>query len=316
MLRCLTREYCFYNRFGQFIYSEPAGKFAGYDVPQFSIHRGDLQMALLEAFVARAGGDKVITGARCTRVDPDSRHGLFRGTTEPVARQPRRQRRRHSFGAAQAVLSDEGPPKYSGINMWRGVTRWKPILSGASMVRVGWHHPAKLLIYPIRNNVDARRPPAHQLGGRHRNADLRERDWNKRGDLDDFIHVLEDWKFDWLDVPAFIRASDSCWNIRWSIRTRCRAGASAASRCSAMPRIRCIRAAPMARRRRSSIAGRLPMRWPRSPMSRARSEGLRSQAPPGHSAMSCSPTAARRPMRSCTKCTSAPATSRSRTSMT
>ena len=50
-----TREYCFYNRFGQFIYSEPAGRFAGYDVPQFSIHRGDLQMVLLDAFVERAG---------------------------------------------------------------------------------------------------------------------------------------------------------------------------------------------------------------------------------------------------------------------
>jgi 5-methylphenazine-1-carboxylate 1-monooxygenase len=36
----------------------------------------------------------------------------------------------------------------------------------------------------------------------------RERDWNKRGDLNDFIHVLEDWTFGWLDVPAFIRASD------------------------------------------------------------------------------------------------------------
>ncbi len=46
-----TREYCFYNRFGQYIYSEPAGRFAGYDVPQFSIHRGDLQMVLLDAFM-------------------------------------------------------------------------------------------------------------------------------------------------------------------------------------------------------------------------------------------------------------------------
>src|SRR5262245_752150 len=33
-----TREYCFYNRCGQFIYLEPAGRFAGYNVPQFSIH--------------------------------------------------------------------------------------------------------------------------------------------------------------------------------------------------------------------------------------------------------------------------------------
>ena len=66
-----TREYCFYNRFGQYIYSEPAGRFAGYDVPQFSIHRGDLQMVLLDAFIARAGADKVILGRRCTRVDYD-----------------------------------------------------------------------------------------------------------------------------------------------------------------------------------------------------------------------------------------------------
>ena len=67
----ITREYCFYNRFGQYIYSEPAGRFAGYDVPQFSIHRGDLQMVLLDAFIARAGRDKVVLGHKCTRVDHD-----------------------------------------------------------------------------------------------------------------------------------------------------------------------------------------------------------------------------------------------------
>ena len=49
---------------------------------------------------------------------------------------------------------DEGPPRYSGINMWRGVTRWKPFLDGATFVRVGWHKPAKVLIYPIRDNID------------------------------------------------------------------------------------------------------------------------------------------------------------------
>src|SRR6187455_2987188 len=68
----MTREYCFYNRFGQYIYSEPAGKFAGYDVPQFSIHRGDLQMVLLDAFIARAGADRIITGWCCTGVDTDA----------------------------------------------------------------------------------------------------------------------------------------------------------------------------------------------------------------------------------------------------
>src|SRR3954465_2992300 len=46
----IMREFCYLNRFGQFIYSEPAGRFGGYQYPQFSIHRGDLQLALLEAF--------------------------------------------------------------------------------------------------------------------------------------------------------------------------------------------------------------------------------------------------------------------------
>ena len=67
-----TREFCFFNRYGQFIYSEPAGRYAGYDVPQFSIHRGDLQMVLLEAFIARAGADRVITGWRCTGVEAEA----------------------------------------------------------------------------------------------------------------------------------------------------------------------------------------------------------------------------------------------------
>ena len=54
------------------------------------------------------------------------------------------------------------------------------------------------------------------------------RDWNRRGRLEDFLPAMADWHFDWLDVPQFISSSDAVWNIRWSIRTRCRAGALAA----------------------------------------------------------------------------------------
>src|SRR4051794_23484676 len=48
-----TTDATFFNRFGQLIYQEPLGRTAGYDHPQFSIHRGDLQRVLLDAFVAR-----------------------------------------------------------------------------------------------------------------------------------------------------------------------------------------------------------------------------------------------------------------------
>ena len=50
-----TADATFFNRFGQLIYREPLGRAAGYEHPQFSIHRGDLQMVLLDAFRARAG---------------------------------------------------------------------------------------------------------------------------------------------------------------------------------------------------------------------------------------------------------------------
>src|SRR6201992_1612899 len=45
-----TTDAPFFNRFGQLIYQEPLGRAAGYDHPQFSVHRGDLQMVLLDAF--------------------------------------------------------------------------------------------------------------------------------------------------------------------------------------------------------------------------------------------------------------------------
>jgi 2-polyprenyl-6-methoxyphenol hydroxylase-like FAD-dependent oxidoreductase len=35
-----------------------------------------------------------------------------------------------------------------------------------------------------------------------------KRDWNRPGNLDDFIGAFESWRFDWLDVPAFLRAAD------------------------------------------------------------------------------------------------------------
>ena len=32
--------------------------------------------------------------------------------------------------------------------------------------------------------------------------------WYRQTSVDDFIHHFEDWKYDWLDVPALIRGSD------------------------------------------------------------------------------------------------------------
>ena len=66
-----TTDATFFNRFGQLIYQEPLGRAAGYDHPQFSIHRGDLQMVLLDAFRERAGADRVVLNRHCLGVAQD-----------------------------------------------------------------------------------------------------------------------------------------------------------------------------------------------------------------------------------------------------
>jgi 2-polyprenyl-6-methoxyphenol hydroxylase-like FAD-dependent oxidoreductase len=210
-----TKDATFFNRFGQLIYQEPLGRAAGYEQPQFSIHRGDLQMALLDAFRARAGHDRVASHHHCTGVEQDSSGVRVHFSDGPGGANRTTVRGRAAIacdGISSAVrkqfFPDEGEPRYSGINMWRGVTRWKPMLSGASMVRAGWMSHGKMVIYPIR----AAGADGLQLINWVAEIETqvyRKRDWNRPGSIDDFIGSFSNWHFDWLDVPAFIRAADS-----------------------------------------------------------------------------------------------------------
>jgi 5-methylphenazine-1-carboxylate 1-monooxygenase len=205
-----TRESGFYNRFGQYIYSEPTGRHAGYDWPQFSIHRGDLHQVLLEAFRQRVGADRLHLGWRCTGFaqDNDGVDLSFAGQTPVRAEIAVSCEGIHSAIRKQ-LYPDEGPPRYSGINMWRGVTRAKPFLTGASMVRIGWLKPAKVLVYPIRDAIDAAgRQLINWVVDIETPQYKPQRDWNRRGRLDDFMHAVRDWHFDWLDVPALLEAAD------------------------------------------------------------------------------------------------------------
>ena len=210
-----TKDATFFNRFGQLIYQEPLGRAAGYEQPQFSIHRGDLQMLLLAAFRERAGADQVVTHHHCIGVEQDASGVSVQFFDGPNGAKRSTVRGRAVIacdGINSAVrkrfFPDEGEPRYSGINMWRGVTRWKPMLSGASMVRAGWMSHGKMVIYPIRA-ADADGLQLINWVAEIETPVYRKRDWNRPGSLDDFIGPFSDWHFDWLDVPAFIRAADS-----------------------------------------------------------------------------------------------------------
>ena len=210
----LTREAVFYNRFGQLIYSEPLGRFAGNAYPQFSIHRGDLQMALLDAYRARAGADRVHAGWRCTHFEQDAAGATayFRDAATGEELEPQRGAVLIGCDGLHSVVRkqlhpDEGAPLYSGVNMLRGVTPWPAFLSGASMVRAGWHACGKMVIYPIRNDVDAEGRQLVNWVAEITTSKYKARDWNRPGELADFIYAFADWHFEWLDVPAMIEST-------------------------------------------------------------------------------------------------------------
>src|SRR5215471_13364997 len=59
-----TYELFYTNRFGQEIWREPRGLDAGYEVPQFSIHRGRLQGVIYNPVRSRLGESRIPTGHR------------------------------------------------------------------------------------------------------------------------------------------------------------------------------------------------------------------------------------------------------------
>jgi 5-methylphenazine-1-carboxylate 1-monooxygenase len=213
-----TVEATFFNRFGQHIYAEPLGKRAGYEWPQYSVHRGDLHLALLAAFKERVGADRLHLGQRCVAVEQDANGVTARfeategGASLPAQHAPVAIACDGIHSAVRKQLyPTEGDPRYTGVNMWRGVTRWKPFLAGANMTRVGWMTPAKLVIYPIRNNVDAEgRQLINWVVEIETDHYKSKRDWNRPGNVEDFMPVVADWHFPWLDVPALFRAADVC----------------------------------------------------------------------------------------------------------
>jgi 2-polyprenyl-6-methoxyphenol hydroxylase-like FAD-dependent oxidoreductase len=211
-----TVDACFFTRHGQLVYREPLGRHAGYAWPQFSIHRGDLHAVLLDACIKRFGSDRIFLGWKCVRVEQDAHAVTVHFHDATIGAQLPPQRGAVAIGCdginsaiRKQLYPDEGDPIYSGVNMWRGVTRWHPFLSGACMTRAGWHASGKMVIYPIRNNIDAAGRQLVNWLAEVETPNYKRRDWNRAGDINDFIGIYENWKFDWIDVPAFIRSADT-----------------------------------------------------------------------------------------------------------
>ena len=208
-----TRELRYASRHGQTIWADPRGRHAGLPWPQFSIHRGELQMILVHAAREMLGADRIRMGRRIARFAQhhDKVSAQFVDRDGMPVENVEADILIGADGIHSAVRAhyypDEGPPKWQGILMWRGVTVGKPFLGGNTMVQAG-HHNQKFVCYPI-SRAHAERGEAlinwicdlHMGDG----ALPSREDWNKPGRLEDFLPRFADWNFGWLDVPEVIR---------------------------------------------------------------------------------------------------------------
>ncbi|KPI41703.1 6-hydroxynicotinate 3-monooxygenase [Cyphellophora attinorum] len=154
-----TKELNFYDRHGNPILSEPRGLSAGYTIPQFSIHRGELQQLLRSAVEDRLGKDTIHLNHAFTSYTQDANsvtaHFTQRSTGELATDHP-------SITGDILIAADginsharklhyptEGPPRFSGRILWRGCIELpNPYLTGASMIWDG-HANQKFIAYPI-----------------------------------------------------------------------------------------------------------------------------------------------------------------------
>ena len=207
-------ESVFFNRYGQFIYSEPRGRHAGYPVPEIGIHRGKLHRILFDEALSRLGSQHIHTGHRCVGVEQDSL-GASLHFVDPVTGHARPAVRASVVVACDGINSalrkqfyPDEKLAFAGINTWRGVTRHRPILTGKSYMRVGSIETGKMVIYPIVDNIDDEgNQLINWMAEIQREADTMN-DWNQSGSAADFAGIFKDWKFDWLDVPALIAKAD------------------------------------------------------------------------------------------------------------
>jgi 2-polyprenyl-6-methoxyphenol hydroxylase-like FAD-dependent oxidoreductase len=211
-----TREWTLVGLNGNDVYSEPRGLRAGYQWPQYSVHRGGLQMLLYRAAVERLGADAIRTGTTVTgyRNDPSGRgitallESAAGGKSEVSGSLLIAADGLHS--AVRQQMHPEQPPiRWGGAIMWRGVSRGKPIRTGASFVGLGTHRH-RVVFYPISA------PDPHTgLADINWIAEITvnndggwpEGDWNRKVRHADFMQHFEKWNYDWIDIPAMLRGA-------------------------------------------------------------------------------------------------------------
>lgn len=198
-----TADLTYVSVFGSTIWSEPRGMAAGYEWPQYSVHRGRFQMMLANKVRERLG-DVIVTDARlqCEETIGDkvrvvTSAGVFEGDLLVAA-----------DGIKSTVRANwhpqEGAPIWNGAVLWRATSRAKPFLTERSMTMAG-HRNVKFVAYPL-GPVGADGLQEINWIAEHIDPSMTDlqNNWNRAVPTSRFAHLFADWNWGWLNVPELI----------------------------------------------------------------------------------------------------------------
>lgn len=213
-----AKEWALVGLNGKDIYSEPRGTLAGYNWPQYAAHRGKFHQLLYRLVVERLGADAVQLGQKVIayqELSPES--------VEVVVRHRDGSEEKHLgaillgadgiHSSVRAQMHPQQPPvNWGGILMWRGTTRMAPMRTGSSFVGLGSPNH-RMVIYPISEVGDDGLADVNWI------AELvidgsdgwQQKGWFKPVPAEDFVHLFEDFTYDWLDVPSMINQSKEAY---------------------------------------------------------------------------------------------------------
>ena len=206
-----TQILSYFNKLGQHIYTEKRGIEAGYNWPQYSIHRGRLQTLLLGAVRDRIGDQNVRNGLRfisfeqkadkvvTTFLDTETRTTFVDSAdiligADGIHSEVRRR-----------IHPSEGEPKFAGQVLWRAAVETAAFLGGHTMIIAGHFHQ-RVIVYPIgRANAPNLLLTNWICQTTVPDTSLVREDWNRTVPKAKVLKSFETWRFPWLNVPALIQ---------------------------------------------------------------------------------------------------------------
>jgi 2-polyprenyl-6-methoxyphenol hydroxylase-like FAD-dependent oxidoreductase len=213
-----ARRLSYFNKFGQLIWGEPRGLSAGYKWPQYSIHRGQLQMLLLRATRERIGTSNFRSGMRF------------------VSLRERRDRVTATFcdGSGANIADDadvlvgadgihsavrhhlhpgQGEPRFAQQLLWRAAVEAEPFLGGDTMIIAGHFHQ-RIIVYPIGREKQRGRLLTNWVCQKSVPGPAPGReDWNRQTSGEKVLAEFGSWRFPWLDMRSLIEQTPEIYEF-------------------------------------------------------------------------------------------------------